>query len=80
MVNLNGSAAQDLLDQYAEASRAVEAALEAIPMPHGRDYLPHGNSIVYEQARAQAQTWVRTLATLRDQLAQVHAQVYQQRR
>ncbi len=39
-IHINGTSGEDLLAQYEKASRAVEAAVEAVAAggPHGRDY------------------------------------------
>lgn len=62
VVNLNGTAPEDLLSGYREAYTAIGRALEAVQktVPHGRDY-PTVNPVRYQQAAEQHRNRVERL-------------------
>jgi hypothetical protein len=64
-VNLNGSSAQSLAEQYAAAHAALEAARGALyGIVHPRDY-PNGD---WAQARAAMDARIRDLNTMVDEV------------
>lgn len=48
-IHLNGTMSADLYDGYTAASDAVRAAIQALAKtgPHGRDYYPQGNGVIF---------------------------------
>lgn len=68
-IHLNGTGADDLFEQYANAAGALREAVKALPVPHGRDYYVQGDD-AYGKARAEHEARV---AALRDIEGQLHA-------
>ena len=59
-IHLNGTAAQDLLDDLFNAMAATKAAVEVLnkTAPNGRDYYPQGHGVIWiaeEEHRARVQ-------------------------
>jgi hypothetical protein len=63
---LNGTSAEDLLQELCGAITACALLIQAMPRPHGRDY-PEG-SASYSLAREAYEGRVRALYTLREEL------------
>jgi hypothetical protein len=81
VVHLNGSGARLLKEQYKKAIEALEAALEAVPVPHGRDYyvIPEGEP-GYKEARDQFEEQVRVLRGVKEELLATYRGIVQQER
>jgi hypothetical protein len=64
-ININGTDREDLLKDYIEAKRALEAALTALSgiWPHGRDYqtLEPG---AYQRARCEHAARIRAVGAI----------------
>ena len=79
VVHLNGSGAKLLKEQYEEAIEAVDAALRAIPAPHGRDYyvIPEGEP-GYKEARSQFERQAKDLHRIGDELRAIYRAILRQ--
>lgn len=78
MINLNGSSAQDLLDQLTDAVLAVSAAYDAVAntAPHGRDY--QLNQDDYQIARVQHEARLVALQAINEELEAIAENVSEQ--
>jgi hypothetical protein len=77
-INLNGTGADDLIQQLREAIDAVDSAQEALhkATPHGRDY--QVGPARYEVARAEHVLRLTKLEEVSTELRVIFANVYQQ--
>lgn len=71
-VHLNGTSADDLVEGYCKAQRAICKALITMGdiCPHGRDYYPQGDQ-AYDQARAEHSDRVTRLQSVVAELEQL---------
>ena len=79
VINLNGSSAEHLVEEYKTAYQAVRAAYEALRhvTVHGRDFqtAPEGT---YEKARAEQVARLEKLRQVEDDLASLACDVQEQ--
>jgi len=70
-IHLNGTSREALVDGYAKAYCAVDAAINVLfeTSPNGRDYYPVEGS--YQKARAEHDVRVRALVKVRDELMEI---------
>ena len=75
-LNLNGTSAQTLIDQYCDASEAVKTAIAELirAIPHGRDYPP----FEIGPAREAFNDRIRVLQQIATDLEDVALSVHQQ--
>jgi phosphopantetheinyl transferase (holo-ACP synthase) len=78
LLNLNGSSAENLLEQLSDACSAVGAAREALAKatPHGRDY--QLNQSDYQLARKQHEARQIALQAVAEELEAIAISVYNQ--
>jgi len=71
-MHLNGTSANDLLDQHRAAMTAVEEAIEALhnAAPNARDYYPQGDD-TYGKARAEYIERLRKLDSVANDLLEL---------
>lgn len=67
-VHSNGSGAHNLFEQYKGALEALRGAIEALPVPHGRDYYVQEDEQAYRKARAQFEDQFRKLREVEEDL------------
>ena len=81
VVNINGTSAEELLNQLQGASEAISIAFKALQeaYPHGRDYqtAPQGT---YQQAREQYNVWFGQLNDIKEALGQIGNEIWKQKR
>jgi hypothetical protein len=77
-IHLNGTSADDLFKQYADAAGAIRAAIQALPVPHGRDYYVQGND-AYPRARSEHEARVAMLRTLEADIRSILDSIADQR-
>jgi len=79
VINLNGSSAQTLVEEYKAAYTAIRVAYEAVQQVtvHGRDFqtAPEGT---YEKARAEQTARLTKLQEVEDDMAELARLVQQQ--
>jgi hypothetical protein len=75
-IHLNGTSPERLFEDYHNASRAVNAAIDVLANIefNARDYYPQGDK-VFELARAQRVEQFTKLREIRDELREVAAYV-----
>ena len=78
-IHLNGSGIKNLTEQYEEAITAVDDALKALPVPHGRDYYVQEEG-AYERAREQFKGQVSQLNGVLDELTAIYRGIRRQER
>lgn len=78
-VHLNGSGFKLLTEQYEVATRAVGAALDALPVPHGRDYYVQEDG-AYEVARKQFHDQHAKLTEVLTELRTIYREIHRQER
>ena len=80
-VHLNGTSAEELMNQLRSAALAVQNAMNvlALAAPHGRDYYPQ-NSNAINDAMEQHRSRMRRLSEVHTELFELHEAVYRQRR
>jgi hypothetical protein len=70
-INLNGTSAEELIEQQLAVHKAAGDLLSALrqALPHGRDYqtLPHGGALVHLEARQQAEARYHAVAKIADE-------------
>ena len=78
VLNLNGSSAEDLIEQLSDACSAVGAAQDALAKasPHGRDYQLNPDD--YKLAREQHEARQMALRAIADELETIATHVYEQ--
>lgn len=78
-IHLNGSGIKNLTDQYEEALEAVSNAINALPVPHGRDYyvLEDGS---FEVARKQYTAQILKLNAVLEDLRSIYHNIRRQER
>jgi len=78
-IHLNGSGIKNLTDQYEGALEAVSNAINALPVPHGRDYyvLEDGS---FEVARKQYNAQVLKLNAVLEDLRSIYRNIRRQER
>lgn len=71
-IHLNGTAGEDLLDQYMRAASAVQKALDVVCAagPNARDYYVQGPDVGFA-AQREHETRVKTLKSVRDELSMI---------
>lgn len=71
-IHLNGTGAQDLLDQYRTAMEALQAASEAHAnaSPNARDYYPQGGD-AYTTARREHDSRAERLEAISDEITEL---------
>jgi hypothetical protein len=71
-VHMNGTAGEELRDQYAAAAEALRKALDAVcdAGPNARDYYVQGPDASLA-AQREHEARVKTLKTMRDELAAI---------
>lgn len=77
-IHLNGTSADDLFKQYADAAGALRAALKALPVPHARDYYVQGPD-AYARARSEHDARVAMLRALEADLHTILEDIADQR-
>jgi len=80
IINLNGTSADELMNQNIEAAEALRAAILALQKaaPHGRDYQTAMND-EYKQARAEHQARLVILNSVLDQIVSIGSDIHGQR-
>jgi hypothetical protein len=70
LVNLNGAAPEDLMNQRLNVCHLLDKAIEEMfkGMPHGRDYQTHQTAFATEDARKAWQERIEALRTIRGEL------------
>lgn len=78
-VHLNGTSAEDLIQQYRKAYRATQDALKALAesAPHGRDYYVQSDG-AFEKARKEHESRAERLRAVSDELLELALQVQDQ--
>ena len=78
-IHLNGTAKQDLLEQWSDASEALVNAIVKLNAagPNGRDYYPQGSD-AFEQALNEHIERVTKLRDVRKELQELMEHVYEQ--
>jgi hypothetical protein len=79
VVNINGTSAKNLLEEYRAAGHALRTAIEAVSAMtvHGRDFqtAPEG---LYQKARAEQVERLRKLQDVLKEVEAMHMAVYEQ--
>ncbi len=79
VINLNGTSANSLVEEYKTASHALREAINAVQniTVHGRDYqtAPEG---CYQKARSEQTARLQKLETVLEEIESLHQQVYEQ--
>jgi hypothetical protein len=78
-IHLNGSGAKNLTEQYEEAIETVSDAIDALPVPHGRDYYVQEDGS-FERAREQFEEQVAQLNTVLEELKTIYRGIRRQER
>lgn len=79
-VHLNGSGLHSLFEQYKGALEALRGAIEALPVPHARDYYVQEDEESYRKARTQFEDQFRRLREIEDELTTILQGISKQRR
>lgn len=69
-IHLNGTSAKSLQEEHLDAYHAIQAAIDALPHPNGRDYYPQGPEVVYA-AIEQRNAWSKQLTTIAGELMEI---------
>lgn len=78
-LHLNGSGWNNLYRDYSGALEALKAAMEALPVPHGRDYYVQDDG-AYERARAQFEAQVAKIREVEEEVRAILEKIYEQHR
>jgi len=78
-VHLNGSGFKNLSDQYREAIEKISEAINALPIPHGRDYYTQEDG-VFQKARVQFKDQVLKLEEVREELKIISREICRRER
>ena len=78
-IHLNGSGIKNLTEQYEEGIEAVSAAINALPVPHARDYYVQEEGS-FERAREQFNGQVLKLNSVLEELKTIYRGVRRQER
>ena len=77
-IHLNGTSDADLFKQYADAAGAIRGAIQALPVPHGRDYYVQGDD-AYKRARSEHDARVAMLRAIEADLRTILESIADQR-
>lgn len=78
-VHLNGSGFENLHEQYLEGVRALNEALDKIPVPHARDYYVQEDG-AFEEAREQFHQQRAKVKDVLDELRAIYREIARQQR
>ena len=67
-IHLNGTSKRELYLAYFTAHNALQDAIDTLAKsaPHGRDYYPQGDSVIYDAAKEHAKRMVTLNNVLRE--------------
>lgn len=79
VINLNGTAAVSLVEEYKTAAHTLRAAIKAVGdvTVHGRDYQTVDYAL-YQKARSEHVQRLQKLEEVLDEIESLHEQVYRQ--
>lgn len=78
-IHLNGSGIKNLTEQYEEGVEAISKAINALPVPHARDYYVQ-EAGAFEAARDQYNAQVLKLNQVREELKTIYRGIRRQER